>query len=54
MRWLSRLLLLAGGLVLFAVLVWAFWPSAVEVETALVQRGRFEETILEDGQTRGT
>ncbi len=52
MRWLSRLLLLAGELVLFAVLVWAFWPSAVEVETALVQRGQFEETILEDGQTR--
>ena len=52
MRWLSRLLLLVGGLVLLAVLVWAFWPSAVEVETALVQRGRFEDTILEDGQTR--
>ena len=39
-------------LVLLAVLVWAFWPSAVEVETALAQRGRFEDTILEDGQTR--
>ena len=52
MRWLSRLLLLVGGLVLLAGLVWAFWPSAVEVETALVQRGRFEDTILEDGQTR--
>ncbi|MGA9014829.1 MAG: efflux transporter periplasmic adaptor subunit, partial [Acetobacteraceae bacterium] len=52
MRWLTRLLLLVGGIALIAVLGWAFWPSPVVVETARVQRQHFEETILEDGQTR--
>ncbi len=52
MRWLTRLLLLVGGAALLAVLVWAFWPSPVAVETARVQRQRFEETIVEDGMTR--
>ncbi len=52
MRWLTRLLLLVGGVALLAVLGWAFWPSPVAVETARVRRQHFEETILEDGQTR--
>jgi HlyD family secretion protein len=41
--------LLAGVL---ALLVWAFVPSALDVETALVTQGRFERTVQEDGKTR--
>ncbi|MDE2575977.1 MAG: HlyD family efflux transporter periplasmic adaptor subunit [Rhodospirillales bacterium] len=52
MRWLTRFLLLAGGLGLVAVVIWAFLPSPVEVETAQVRRGRFEESIEQEGQTR--
>ena len=52
MQWLIRLLLLVGGIALLAVLGWAFWPSPLLVETAWAQRQHFEETILEDGQTR--
>ena len=52
MRWSSRLLLLLAGLAALGALGWAFWPAPVAVETAQVTRGRFEETIVEDGKTR--
>ena len=42
----------AGGLALLAGLVWAFWPSAMEVEVASVAQGRFERAVQEDGKTR--
>lgn len=35
-----------------AALAWAFWPRAVEVETAAARQGRFEQAIEEDGRTR--
>lgn len=35
-----------------AALAWAFWPRAIEVETAAARQGRFEEAIEEDGRTR--
>ncbi|HEY0885583.1 MAG TPA: biotin/lipoyl-binding protein, partial [Ramlibacter sp.] len=35
-----------------AALAWAFWPRAIEVETAAARRGRFEQAIEEDGRTR--
>lgn len=37
---------------LLAGLVWAFWPSAIEVEAANVTQGRFERAVQEDGKTR--
>jgi HlyD family secretion protein len=45
---------LAGGagLVLAALLTWAFAPKPVAVEAAVVTLGRFEQGIEEDGQTR--
>jgi HlyD family secretion protein len=45
---------LAGGagLVLAALLAWAFAPKPVAVEAAVVTLGRFEQGIEEDGQTR--
>ncbi len=35
-----------------AALAWAFWPRAVEVDTAAAHLGRFEQSIEEDGRTR--
>ena len=46
--------LLWGALIalFLAGLVWAFWPSAMEVEVARVTQGRFERAVQEDGKTR--
>lgn len=52
MRWKKSLFILLAGLALIAVLVWAFLPQPVTVEVAEVTRGRFEQTIEEDGKTR--
>jgi len=51
-RWLRRVIyvLLAGGAA--AVLVLALIPTPVAVELGEVSRGRFEQTIDEDGKTR--
>lgn len=35
-----------------AAVAWAFWPRAIEVETAAARQGRFEQAIEEDGRTR--
>lgn len=42
----------AAVLALAAVLVWAFRPTPVSVETATVARGRFVRTVNDDGVTR--
>ena len=42
----------AGGLIVLALLVWAFMPRATEVEVAKVTQGRFERAVMEDGKTR--
>ncbi len=48
-----RYLLSATGLLAtVAVLVWAFAPRPVEVETARVRTGLFEQAVEEDGRTR--
>ena len=46
--------LLWGALIalFLAGLVWAVWPSAMEVEVARVTQGRFERAVQEDGKTR--
>jgi HlyD family secretion protein len=41
-----------GALALAAALAWAFSPRPVEVESAVVELGRFEQSIEEDGRTR--
>ena len=43
---------IAVGAAAVAALAWAFAPRPVEVETALVRQGRFEQAIEEDGRTR--
>lgn len=42
----------ATVLAALAALAWAFAPRPVEVETAVVAQGRFEQAIEEDGRTR--
>ena len=42
----------ALALALLAGLLWAFWPSAMEVELSRVTQGRFERAVQEDGKTR--
>lgn len=44
--WAGAALAAAAGL------AWAFSPRPVEVEAAVVERGRFEQSIEEDGRTR--
>jgi HlyD family secretion protein len=41
-----------GAIALAALLVWAFAPRPLQVETAQAERGTFEVTIDEDGRTR--
>ncbi len=48
-KWISWAVI---AIALIAALVWAFRPRATIVETALTQRGMFEQTINEDGLIR--
>lgn len=52
--WINRrnVLLAAAVVAVAAALAWAFAPRPVDVETAAVERGRFEQAIEEDGRTR--
>lgn len=43
---------IAAGVAVLAALAWAFSPRPVEVETAAVRQGHFEQSIEEDGRTR--
>lgn len=40
------------GLLVLALLGWAFMPTPAEVEIAAVTQGRFERSVQEDGKTR--
>ncbi len=42
----------AGLAVAAGLLVWTFWPQAMEVEVGAISRGRFERAVQEDGKTR--
>jgi HlyD family secretion protein len=49
----KRILVFAAAIIaIAAALAWAFAPRAVPVDTAVVSRGRFEQTIDDDGKTR--
>lgn len=48
----TRIFVGSGVLLAIAALAWAFAPRPVPVESAPVQRGRFEQSIEEDGRTR--
>jgi HlyD family secretion protein len=48
----QKLIWVAVGLTVVALLVWALTPNPREVEIALVTQGRFERAVQEDGKTR--
>ncbi len=50
--WLRRGSWIVAGVIAAGLLVWAFAPRPVEVETANVTRGPFRKTVDEDGKTR--
>jgi HlyD family secretion protein len=50
---LKRNLILGGvGLLLLAILAWAFYPKPLTVEVAKVTQGKFERAVQEYGKTR--
>jgi HlyD family secretion protein len=51
-NWISKLFFLALGALVLAGLAFAFWPEAVLVDMALVQRDTLMVTVDEDGKTR--
>jgi HlyD family secretion protein len=52
MKTRNKILLAVALLVLAALVAWALQPQPIAVETALVARGPFEQTIVDDGKTR--
>ena len=50
--WLRRGFWIVGAAAAAGLLVWAFAPRPVEVETVTVTRGPFRKTVDEDGKTR--
>ena len=48
----KKLAMAAAGLLALALLVWAAWPEAQQVETARLARGDFVRELVEDAQTR--
>ncbi|NNF45050.1 MAG: HlyD family efflux transporter periplasmic adaptor subunit [Phycisphaerales bacterium] len=50
--WLRRAFIGVVGLAILAALIWAFRPTPVPVDTALVRRGALAVTVDEDGRTR--
>lgn len=48
----STWLWVAAGVAVLAALAWAFSTKPVEVETAAIKQGHFEQSIEEDGRTR--
>jgi HlyD family secretion protein len=49
---LGRVLATLGILAALALVVWAFLPKPIPVETATVTKGKFVATVDEDGKTR--
>ncbi len=52
MKWFKRIVLLLVVLAVAGGLVIAFQPQPLTVDTALVTRGQYKQTIEEDGKTR--
>jgi HlyD family secretion protein len=48
----QNLLMIAGGLLVLALLVWAFLPQAIDVDVGKVERGTLRVTVDHEGKTR--
>lgn len=51
-RWIKRVLLIAGALAILFAIVRALLPDAVQVDTVVATRGPLEVEVREDGHTR--
>jgi HlyD family secretion protein len=52
MRFLKNKRLIAGVVIVLAIVVMAMWPESIEVSAAKVDRGPLQVTLDEDGETR--
>jgi HlyD family secretion protein len=52
MRFLKNTRLIAGVVIVLAIVAMAMWPESIEVGVATVERGPMQVTLDEDGQTR--
>ena len=52
MRFLKNKRLIAGVVIVLAIVAMAMWPESIEVGVATVERGPMQVTLDEDGQTR--
>jgi HlyD family secretion protein len=52
MRFLKNKRLIAGVVIVVAIVVMAMWPESIEVSVAMVERGPMQVTLDEDGETR--
>ena len=52
MRFLKHKRLIAGVLIVLAIVAMAMWPESIEVSSATVERGAMQVTLDEDGETR--
>jgi HlyD family secretion protein len=51
-RWIKRIVTTVFGLALVGAIVYAFLPKPVAVDVAVVDRGRLQVSVEEDGKTR--
>ena len=52
MRFLKNKRLVAGVVIVLAIVAMAMWPESIEVSAAKVERGAMQVTLDEDGETR--
>ena len=52
MRFLKHKSLIAGVVLVLAIVAMAMWPESIEVSRATVERGSMQVTLDEDGETR--
>ena len=52
MRFLKNKRLIAGVVIVLAIVAMAMWPESIEVGVATVERGPMQVTLDEDGETR--
>ena len=52
MRFLKNKRLIAGVVIVLAIVAMAMWPESIEVNAAKVERGAMQVTLDEDGETR--
>ena len=52
MRFLKNKRLIAGIVIVLAIVAMAMWPESIEVSVATVERGPMQVTLDEDGETR--